>query len=111
MLLFAVVMCIASANGSCCSLSKLLACQVEVAKRERMLGNAEIEGLKKYHFNELHDLHDQLLAQRSAVVQLNMRLQQATQVKQPWVWGIHLCIKHHVNSLYLESLMSTERNA
>lgn len=53
--------------------------QVEVGKRERMLANAEIEGIKKYHFNEMHDLQDQLLAQRSAVSKLTMRLQEAMQ--------------------------------
>ena len=45
-----------------------------------MLANAEIEGLKKYHFKEMHDLQDQLLAQRQNVAKLTMRLQEAMQV-------------------------------
>ncbi len=54
--------------------------QVEIGKRERMLASAEIEGLKKYHFKETHELQDQLLAQRSVVSKLTLRLQEAMQV-------------------------------
>ena len=54
--------------------------QVEIGKRERMLASAEIEGLKKYHFNEMHELQDQLLAQRSVVSKLTLRMQEAMQV-------------------------------
>ena len=54
--------------------------QVEIGKRERMLASAEIEGLKKYHFKETHELQDQLLAQRSIVSKLTLRLQEAMQV-------------------------------
>lgn len=45
-----------------------------------MLASAEIEGLKKYHFKETHELQDQLLAQRSVVSKLTLRLQEALQV-------------------------------
>lgn len=54
--------------------------QVEVGKRERMLACAEIEGLKKYHSKEMQELQDQLLAQRSVVSKLTMKLQEAMQV-------------------------------
>ena len=54
--------------------------QLELGKRERMLASAEIEGLKKYHFKETHELQDQLLAQRSVVSKLTLRLQEALQV-------------------------------
>lgn len=54
--------------------------QVEIGKRERMLASAEIEGLKKYHFKETHELQDLLLAQRSIVSKLTLRLQEAMQV-------------------------------
>ena len=60
------------------------AAQVEVGKRERMLTCAEIDGLKKYHFKEMHELQDQLLTQRSLVSKLTLKLQEAMQV--------HLCI-------------------
>ncbi|KAL3160853.1 hypothetical protein ABBQ38_009254 [Trebouxia sp. C0009 RCD-2024] len=53
--------------------------QVEVGKRERMLASAEIEGLKKYHSKEMQELQDQLLAQRSVVSKLTMKLQEAMQ--------------------------------
>ncbi len=45
-----------------------------------MLASAEIEGLKSYHFKETHELQDQLLAQRSVVSKLTLRLQEALQV-------------------------------
>lgn len=53
---------------------------MEIGKRERMLASAEIEGLKKYHFKETHELQDQLLAQRSIVSKVTLRLQEAMQV-------------------------------
>ena len=56
------------------------AIQVDIGKRERMLACAEIEGLKKYHFKEMHELQDQLLAQRSAVSKLTLKVQEASQV-------------------------------
>ena len=56
--------------------------QVEVGKRERMLACAENEGLKKYHAEEMQELQDQLLAQRSVVSKLTMKLQEAMQVLQ-----------------------------
>lgn len=54
--------------------------QLELGKRESMLASAEIEGLKKYHFKETHELQDQLLAQRSVVSKLTLKLQEALQV-------------------------------
>ena len=74
--------------------------QVEVGKRERMLANAEIEGIKKYHFKEMHDLQDQLLAQRSAVSKLTMRLQEAMQVllHQEAFPSMMLCILSFLSS-------------
>ncbi len=54
--------------------------QLELGKRESMLASAEIEGLKSYHFKETHELQDQLLAQRSVVSKLTLRLQEALQV-------------------------------
>lgn len=54
--------------------------QLEIGKRERMLACAEIEGLKKYHYKEMHELQDQLLAQRSVVSKLTLKLQEAAQV-------------------------------
>lgn len=59
---------------------EVIAIQVEVGKRERMLACAEIEGLKKYHYKEMHELQDQLLAQRSVVSKLTLRVQEASQV-------------------------------
>ena len=64
------------------------AAQVEVGKREQMLASAEIEGLKKYHFKELHELQDQLLRQRSVVSKLTVRLQEALQVCNNCHWSI-----------------------
>ena len=58
--------------------------QVEVGKRERLLASAEIEGLKKYHFKEVHALQDQLLAQRASVSKLTTQLQEALQVICNW---------------------------
>lgn len=55
--------------------------QLEIGKRERMLACAEIEGLKKYHYKEVHELQDQLLAQRSVVSKLTLKLQEAAQVQ------------------------------
>ena len=55
--------------------------QMEFGKRERLLASAEIEGLKKYHFKEVHALQDQLLAQRAAVAKLTAQLQDALQVE------------------------------
>lgn len=60
--------------------NNLIATQVEIGKRERMLACAEIEGLKKYHFKEMHELQDQLLAQRSVVSKLTLKVQEASQV-------------------------------
>ena len=54
--------------------------QLELGKRESMLASAEIEGLKSYHFKETHELQDHLLAQRSVVSKLTLRLQEALQV-------------------------------
>ena len=62
--------------------------QVEIGKRERMLASAEIEGLKKYHFKEMHELQDQLLAQRSVVSKLTLRLQEAIQVHHCFDWRL-----------------------
>lgn len=53
---------------------------MEIGKRERMLACAEIEGLKKYHYKEMHELQDQLLAQRSLVSKLTLKVQEASQV-------------------------------
>lgn len=55
--------------------------QLEIGKRERMLACAEIEGLKKYHYKEVHELQDQLLAQRSVLSKLTLKLQEAAQVQ------------------------------
>ena len=58
----------------------MLYMQVEVGKRERLLASAELAGLKKYHFKEVHELQDQLLTQRAAVSKLTKQLQEAMQV-------------------------------
>lgn len=89
-----------SSTKSCCTLETCniaplkaetasCACiQVEIAKRERLLASAEIDGLKKYHFKEVHGLQDQLLTQRAAASKLTMQLQQAVQVASH---VIHMC--------------------
>ena len=61
---------------------------MEIAKRERLLASAEIDGLKKYHFKEVHGLQDQLLAQRAAASKVTMQLQEAVQVASS---DLHMC--------------------
>ena len=65
--------------------------QMESGKRERLLASAEIEGLKKYHFKEVHALQDQLLAQRAAVAKLTAQLQDALQVEDGNLNGVRYC--------------------
>ena len=67
-------------NGTDMGCNEVIAIQVEIGKRERMLACAEIEGLKKYHYKEMHELQDQLLAQRSLVSKLTLKVQEASQV-------------------------------
>ena len=62
------------------NVATMLYMQVEVGKRERLLASAELAGLKKYHFKEVHELQDQLLTQRAAVSKLTKQLQEAMQV-------------------------------
>lgn len=76
----------------------VLSIQVEVAKRERLLASAEIDGLKKYHFKEIHQLQDQLLRQRAAASRLTMQLQEALQVADQHANCVCRCHLHSMLS-------------
>ena len=72
-----------------------------------MLTCAEIEGLKQYHFKEMHQLQDQVLAQRSAVSKLTLRLQEAMQVQAPLgsKMSTIMCMANELNLLVEDTTM------